>query len=55
MKIASRPQTSLRLVSKAFSVENKGGIDTLQIFFDTDIREVNFVNLICFEVRETSG
>lgn len=62
MKIASRPQTSLRLVSKVFrklygiedllnrhieeNVRKKGEIDTLQIFFDTDIREKNFVKLL---------
>lgn len=63
MKISSRPQTSIRMVSKKFRLlyplEDKlnsfiersecdtGGIDTLQLFFDTDLTdaEVNILDL----------
>jgi hypothetical protein len=62
MKISSRPQTSIRMVSKKFRLlyplEDKlnsfiessecdtGGIDTLQIFFDTDLTDADEVNIL---------
>ncbi|RPF54157.1 hypothetical protein [Aquisalibacillus elongatus] len=62
MKISSRPQTSIRMVSKKFrllypledrlnsfiesSECDTGGIDTLQIFFDTDLTDANEVNIL---------
>ncbi|UHA74899.1 hypothetical protein [Paenibacillus sp. 481] len=62
MKIASRPQTSIRMVSKQFRLlypledslnnyiefyaKKRVDINTLQIFFDTDITDENFVNLL---------
>lgn len=62
MKISSRPQTSIRMVSKKFRLlyplEDKlnnyiernecdtGGINILQIFFDTDLTEENEVNML---------
>lgn len=65
MKISSRPQTSIRMVSKKFRLlyplEDKlnsfiesskcdnGGIDTLQIFFDTDLTNGDEVNILDFK------
>lgn len=62
MKISSRPQTSIRMVSKKFRalypLEDKlnsfiersegdtGGIDTLQLFFDTDLTDADEVNVL---------
>ena len=59
MKISSRPQTSIRMVSKKFRalypLEDKlnsfiersegdtGGIDTLQLFFDTCKKKRRFL------------